>query len=104
MLQAVVGLLIFAQLRVKEWKVDMHQQWVAMEHYRLHMVEEWSDSPYKKATLAGIQSTLASLLREAGVATSQQQCAICMTRKRTSKVLEFPSTAPLAAECANVAA
>jgi hypothetical protein len=93
-----------AQFRVKVWKVNMQKQWVAMEHYRLHMVEEWRDSPYKQATLAAIQSTLTSLLREAGVATSQQQCAICMSRKRRSKVLEFPSTAPIAAGCTNVAA
>ena len=82
----------------------MQKQWVAMEHYRLHMVEEWPDSPYKQATLAAIQSTLVSLLPEAGVATSQQQCAICMSRKRTSKVLDFPSATPIAAGCTTVAA
>jgi len=82
----------------------MQKQWVAMEHYRLHMVDEWPDSPYKQATLAAIQSTLASLLREAGAATSQKECAICMSRKKASKVLEFPTTARFAAGCTNVAA
>ncbi len=78
----------------------MQKQWVALEHYRLHLVEGWPDTPYKQATLAAIQSTLASLLREGVRATSQQQCAICLSRKRASMVLEFPSTGRIAAVAA----
>ena len=34
----------------------MKDQWLAMEHYRLHTVEEWPDSPHKAGELAAIQS------------------------------------------------
>jgi len=39
----------------------MRDQWLAMEHSRLHAVETWPDGPRKEAVLASIRSKLASL-------------------------------------------
>ena len=36
-------------------------QWIRMEHYRLHGVEEWPDSSHKDATLISIRSALQRL-------------------------------------------
>ena len=41
----------------------MQSQWLAMELYRLNCVEAWGEGPRKQATLAAIQSTIASLSR-----------------------------------------
>lgn len=41
----------------------MNTDWVAMEHYRLHVVEEWEDGPRKESALAAIRSSLESLKR-----------------------------------------
>jgi hypothetical protein len=95
--------LLRTQLRVKVWEANMQNQWVAMEHYRLHVVEEWPDSPYKQATLAAIQSTLTSLSREACPVKNQVQCTICASRKR-SRVLQFMDTPRTVAERTNLAA
>jgi hypothetical protein len=51
-------------------------EWIAMEHYRLHTVEQWPDGPYKTATLDAIHSSLAGLLR-AAPATLLPDCSIC---------------------------
>ena len=37
------------------------EQWIKMEHYRLHCAERWPDSDYKEAVLAAIRSTLNTL-------------------------------------------
>jgi hypothetical protein len=39
----------------------MLKQWMAMENYRLHAVEQWPNTDYKRATLAAIRSAIASL-------------------------------------------
>jgi len=41
-----------------------HNQWVAMERYRLDVVRQWPPSARRDATLAAIYSTLASLAPE----------------------------------------
>jgi hypothetical protein len=41
----------------------MRFEWFATEHYRLHSVEEWPDSPHKEAALYAIRSSLDSLTR-----------------------------------------
>jgi len=61
----------------------MNRQWVTMEHYRLHSVERWPDSPYKEAVIAAIHSAL-ERLRAASPAPLQEECSIC-----ASRVLEF---------------
>ena len=64
----------------------MISEWMAHEHYRLHLVEKWPQSPRKEATLAAIFSTLASLDRDWRSATAQT-CLVC---RESRIVLEFP--------------
>ena len=64
----------------------MQNQWLAMEHYRLHAVEEWPDSPRKKAVLAAIHCKLKSLAGAPLFATTG--CAVCHDRMR--KLVAFP--------------
>ena len=63
----------------------MRYQWIAAEHHRLHLVEGWSDSPYKDATLRAIHSKLASLTE--GVPASFAGCNVCLSRRRASTVV-----------------
>jgi hypothetical protein len=58
----------------------MHRQWIAMEHYRLHCAEQWPDSPYKRAVLEAIQSTLKRLRATSPVALQKPECALCACR------------------------
>jgi len=62
----------------------MHRQWIAMEHYRLHSIENWPDSPYKRAVLAAIHSTLESLQARSPISLEKPACVIC-----ASKMLDF---------------
>jgi len=65
----------------------MISEWIAVEHYRLHLVEKWPHSPRKDATLAAIHSTLSSLDQHWRSATAQT-CMVCSSEPRG--VLEFP--------------
>jgi hypothetical protein len=38
-------------------------QYLALEHYRLHVIEQWPNGPRKKASLAAARSTVESLNR-----------------------------------------
>ena len=69
----------------------MQDQWLLMEHYRLHIVEGWPDGAYKQATLAAIHSTLESLARYQG-AQSAPVCSVCPSRKKAA-VLDFSGSA-----------
>ena len=44
-------------------KEKMGLQWLSWEQYRLNIVEEWPDGPYKDATLAAIHSTIERALQ-----------------------------------------
>ena len=61
-------------------------EWITMEHYRLHTVEAWPDSPRKNASLAAIHSALAALTRDSHPKT---ECAICSGRSKTRSIFEF---------------
>lgn len=65
----------------------MKEQWLAMEHYRLHSVEEWPDGPHKQAALAAIRSTLNSLTRNGVGEASRSECYICRSRQKTHRLL-----------------
>jgi hypothetical protein len=41
----------------------MHNEWPAVEHYRIHVMELWPDGPRKEAGLAAARSDLGSLVR-----------------------------------------
>ena len=66
----------------------MHFQWLRTEHHRLHVIEDWPDSPHKQAALAAIRSKLASLARNLPPELHWQDCEICLNRR--SPVLAFP--------------
>jgi len=66
-------------------------QWIRMEHYRLHCVEEWPDSSHKDATLISIRSALQRLETASTAAVEPAQCMVCASRKTKSVVLQVPS-------------
>lgn len=72
-----------------ELQIKMYSQWIQMEHYRLHSVENWPDGAYKRATLAAIHSTLRSLFSIRLVESLPLQCSVCLERKRRV-VVEVP--------------
>ncbi len=65
---------------------SMITDWIAMEHYRLHVVENWPDSPLREVTLAAIHSKLASFGQEPHLTTGARGCSICSSRLRTPGV------------------
>ena len=66
-------------------------QWIRMEHYRLHCVEEWPDSSHKDATLISIRAALHRLETASTAAMEPAQCMVCASRKTKSVVLQMPS-------------
>jgi hypothetical protein len=66
------------------------EQSIKLEHYRLHCVERWADSPYKEAVLAAAHSVLESL--EASLEPHEPPaCMVCATRRTLAPVLMFRS-------------
>ena len=56
----------------------MHTEWLAQEHYRIHVMEEWPEGARKEAGLAAARSALKSLeLTSPGSAFT---CEICASR------------------------
>jgi hypothetical protein len=69
----------------------MNFEWIAMEHHRLHLIEEWPNGPHKDAAVAAIRSTLESLLRtHRGV--DLPICEMCLNRPNASTLVEFPKS------------
>jgi hypothetical protein len=58
----------------------MFFEWIGQEHHRLHVVEEWPESPQKQAVLASIQSKLQSLAWNRGK-DSLPECMVCLSRR-----------------------
>ena len=54
----------------------MQQEWLAVEHHRIHVMETWPDGARKEAGLAAARATLASLARSAPKE-SPFACTIC---------------------------
>ncbi len=50
---------------------------LAMEHYRLHVIERWPESGKKTAALAGVRSAIESLLREESAGAEGWRCIAC---------------------------
>ena len=61
----------------------MTSERLAMEHYRLHSVEQWPDSPYKDAVLAAIGANLEK-------SEDDCLCLVCLRRMQRARVLPFP--------------
>jgi hypothetical protein len=53
-------------------------QWIAVEHSRLQNVEAWPDSVRKQAVLAGIRSSIESLIKGHGA--TYGECSVCRAR------------------------
>lgn len=60
----------------------MRTQWLAAEHYRLHLMEQWPEGCMKEAGLAAARSALESLIRSAPEGSSYV-CPICAGRHRS---------------------
>jgi hypothetical protein len=60
----------------------MHREWLAFEHYRIHMMELWPDGPGKEAGLSAARSGIENLTR-AMSNDSSFRCATCDSRRRT---------------------
>ena len=59
-------------------------QWISMEHYRLHCVEEWPDSSLEHATLTSIRSALQRLETACTAVVEPAQCIVCASRTGAS--------------------
>jgi len=66
-------------------------QWLRMEHYRLHCVEQWPEGPHKQTALAGIHCTLQSLQSDFNSPIEPSLCMVCASRKAGLAVMEFPT-------------
>ena len=74
----------------------MRSEWLAMEHYRIHLMETWPDGPAKEAGLAAARSALESLVHAMPKGLSFT-CATCARRRKavivmssTPRVLSLP--------------
>lgn len=68
----------------------MYAAWLASEHSRIHLIEEWPDGPRKKAALAAARSAVNSLLRSSRSHESAFRCAVCESRRSVPSILEYP--------------
>jgi hypothetical protein len=64
----------------------MRSEWLAMEHYRIHLMETWPDGPAKEAGLAAARSALESQIR-AMPNGSSFTCMTCASRRKAVTVM-----------------
>jgi len=62
--------------------------WLAMEHYRIHVMELWPDGPRKDAGLVAARSALERLVRSMPKG-SPVACATCASRRRTVTAIPY---------------
>ena len=67
----------------------MNCAWIAMEHHRLHLIEQWPESAHKSVAIAACRSTLESLLRTHRSG-ELPICDICGNRSSSTTVVQFP--------------
>ena len=70
----------------------MYTEWLAMEHYRIHLMEEWPDGPRKDAGLAAARAALEALETSAPMA-STFICEVCAKRREAEKIVVYPGKA-----------
>jgi hypothetical protein len=68
------------------------EQWIRVEHYRLHCAERWAHSDYKEAVLAAIHSTMKTLEAACVTPAGESLCMVCRSR-HAAPVVELPSRA-----------
>jgi hypothetical protein len=66
------------------------EQWIRVEHYRLHCVQRWPDGDHKETVLAGIRSALKTLEAAYLTPVEESLCMVC-TSRQAATVLELPS-------------
>ena len=54
----------------------MYNEWLAMQHYRIHVMEQWPDGPRKRAGLAAARSVI-ERLDETLIEGPSFACATC---------------------------
>ena len=91
------------RLRVAQTNEQL-EQWIKIEHYRLHCAERWPDSDYKEAVLAAIRSTLNTLEAASLSAVEQPRCIICASLRAPALLLELPSRSQSPAAITRLAA
>ena len=57
----------------------MQSEWLAVEHHRIHLMEQWPDGPRKEAGLNSARSALKSLLVSAPSSDSFA-CGVCSSK------------------------
>lgn len=72
----------------------MYPQWIAMEHYRMHVIETWPDGPRKNAGLAAVRSALNALESAPPATAPPFVCDVCAARRRVVPIFEFRPHAP----------
>jgi hypothetical protein len=80
------------------------EQWIKMEHYRLHCAERWPDSDHKEAVLAAIHSALKTLEAASLAPVEQPRCMGCASLRAAAVVLEMPSRSQSRAAITRLAA
>jgi hypothetical protein len=70
----------------------MHNERLAFEHYRIHIMEQWADGPRKEAGLMSARCTLESLTRNEPDGSSFA-CSICARRR--AAVIVMPDAPPV---------
>jgi hypothetical protein len=68
----------------------MHTAWLAIEHNRIHLIEQWPSGPRKDASLASARSALESLQRSLPPESAAFRCAICATRRNNLTLVDAP--------------
>jgi hypothetical protein len=68
---------------------NMYAEWIATEHHRLHLIEEWPEGRRKEVALSAIQSSLQSLLQNHEPDGALAACEICVSHNKASGKLEF---------------
>jgi len=64
----------------------MHDEWLAFEHHRIHVMELWPSGPKKEAGLAAARSALGSLTRTIPKESSFS-CEACTSRRHVVTVI-----------------
>ena len=82
----------------------MQPAWIAFEYYRLEIVQQWPNSPYKEATLNAVRSSLASLMSQCSDAPGSSLGGAHGSIKQETTTIEFPNTSRIRKEPANMAA
>jgi hypothetical protein len=68
----------------------MYAAWLANEHSRIHLIEQWPDGPRKEVALAAARSALDSLLGRAHSDASAFHCVVCANRLNNPVIVGSP--------------